>query len=119
MQVCNGTTQSHRTRGNFIILVPSQGEHAAVPTTLAVAGCKAKSSEGLRLRCACASCPWRPAEPEEGEAEENPDQHISGDDREVATEDLDTFEEEDDEDLEGRGMAQAALASGTTTPPRM
>eukprot|EP00969_Alexandrium_andersonii_P028926 1262643-Alexandrium_andersonii.AAC.1 len=63
-------------------------------------GCKAKSTEGLRMRCSCATCPWRQEGPHDGQSQD-PDRDIDRDEKEINAAEFDAIEEEEEVTDEG------------------
>jgi hypothetical protein len=111
--------QSTRVRPSYALYVPPPGIVGA-PAHVSIAGCRARASEGIRMRCVSTSCPFRPARPSGTEAAP------AGDDDEIPAEDLeeegfeDTFDQQEeagaggnddrDEEVPVEGACSAAPA---------
>ena len=107
-----GDTQNVRHRPSFLEVATAQ--KSGIPTTKSILKGKAKTSEGLRLRCVCRDCPLRPAAEREALAQKDadnathdPNVEIDAEDRveEGDAKDLDE-EDEDVDDEENNAVAE-------------
>ncbi len=102
-------TQTQHTRSSFAVHMPAVGSSSAVPCFVSVAGCRAKASEGLRLRCVDPRCSMRTddADSSAGLDPEAADADLHEDDQEFGEFDpRDSVEEDDAEE------GDLAMASG-------
>ena len=105
-------TQTQHTRSNFGIFMPAVGAATSnVPCFVSLSGCRAKHSEGLRLRCTDPQCSMRDKAELEAQDAGDPDAAdacLHEDDQEFGEFDMRDSVEEDDIDEAELAMAAAA-----------
>ena len=89
-----GDVQGTRTKSSYAIYVPLANSDT-VPTIMSLSGCRAKSSEGLRFRCAFEDCKHRGAHPTGTDDGDDENKDIDEDDLDNMDGDFEAEEEDD------------------------
>ncbi len=103
---CGSERQTASARQTYAVYLPLDPTES-IPALISSAGCRAKSSEGLRLRCVDRACAFRQEGAFDEDEPDNEHAEIPEDDLECADADGQFDDEEEEEDVAVEGSATA------------